>query len=360
MGKGISVVNNNISLWHLLRLEELNKAINEKQPLSNIAEWFEINNTTEIQDIEPILQIHNEPICGLGEIMLVTGKAKSRKSTFVTLCISNILAGEKDEIIKGNLPSSQNNILYFDTEQSRKDCKKTLDKMGSVGSNLKLYELRSIGYINKKQFIEDMLKNSPATGLMVIDGIRDLVTDINDIKQAQDLSEWLLRISASYNIAIVVVLHQNKGDNNARGHLGTELVNKANSVISVTKCDKDKNNSLVSSEYCRGKDFETFYFSVDENGKPIILNINPSERKPAGRPAIEPALYPKETHIEVLKRVFKDSDYLSYTQLLGNVRSDFGSHGIMFGESVSKRFLYYYTHQDFIKKIDKKYLINTS
>ena len=42
-------------------------------------------------------------------------------------------------------------------------------------------------------------------------------------------------------IHIHTILHQNKGDENARGHIGTELNNKAETVLLV---EKDKSNGI--------------------------------------------------------------------------------------------------------------------
>ena len=44
-------------------------------------------------------------------------------------------------------------------------------------------------------------------------------------------------------IHIHTILHQNKGDENARGHIGTELNNKAETVLLV---EKDKNDCDIS------------------------------------------------------------------------------------------------------------------
>ena len=41
------------------------------------------------------------------------------------------------------------------------------------------------------------------------------------------------------------ILHQNKGDENARGHIGTELNNKAETVLLV---EKDKGDADTSRE----------------------------------------------------------------------------------------------------------------
>ena len=46
-----------------------------------------------------------------------------------------------------------------------------------------------------------------------------------------------------YQIHLHTILHQNKRDENARGHIGTESNNKAETVIQI---EKDKDDSKIS------------------------------------------------------------------------------------------------------------------
>ena len=61
---------------------------------------------------------------------------------------------------------------------------------------------------------------------MVIDGIRDLVYDINSPSEATCVISKLMQWTDEYQIHLHTILHQNKSDENARGHIGTEINNK--------------------------------------------------------------------------------------------------------------------------------------
>ena len=54
-----------------------------------------------------------------------------------------------------------------------------------------------------------------------------------------------LKWTEDYNIHIVVVLHENPGSDKARGHIGTELMNKAETVIALEVDKYDENISTV-------------------------------------------------------------------------------------------------------------------
>ncbi len=75
-----------------------------------------------------------------------------------------------------------------------------------------------------------------------------------------------------------------QGDENARGHIGTELNNKAETVLLV---EKDKSNgdiSKVSAMHIRAMDFEPFAFRINERALPELMEDYQTEAKTPGRP----------------------------------------------------------------------------
>lgn len=111
--------------------------------------------------------------------------------------------------------------------------------------------------------------------LVVVDGIRDLVLDFNEPKECGRLLNDLMKLCTDYHCGMVTIIHSNKGDRNARGHLGTELMNKSETVVELKK---NGNSVSVEPKCCRGLDFEPFSFTISEEGLPIISGDTP-ERK---------------------------------------------------------------------------------
>ena len=260
----------------------IGEPINETQKFLAIAESLKIDVKEELQAPQIAWQLSNLKSEGyatlgtLGNFSLIIGKAKSRKSFFVNIAVST--ATSNDLILKrfkGDLPHEQSDVLYFDTEQGKYHVQLALKRICrqvniEEPSNLHVYHLRSKTPMERLQIIESVIYDNKKTGFVIIDGIKDLVTSINDEEQATMISSKLMKWSEERNIHIVTVLHQNKSDNNARGHIGTELINKAETVLSVTKAESDDTISIVEPQQCRNIDPEVFAFEINEFGIPII------------------------------------------------------------------------------------------
>lgn len=212
-------------------------------------------------------------VCTKGNISCIIGKAKSRKTFFITMLCAAILRGELYEKFKGNVKEK---IVIFDTEQGRWHVQQVLKRILTMAEchekYIEIYSLRKYSPLQRWEIIDNYFKtNNP--DFVVIDGIRDLINDINSADQSTEISTQIMKWSEEKNCHIMNVLHMNKGDQNARGHLGTEIVNKSESVISVSK-EKGNNFTTVEPEYMRGLDFDSFNFEVIDN-IPYLCNATP-------------------------------------------------------------------------------------
>jgi len=64
---------------------------------------------------------------------------------------------------------------------------------------------------------------------------------------------------------LVAILHENKNDRNAKGHLGAYLVQKAESVVGVAKNEHDASASTITPEYTRNIEFPTLTMRVNND-----------------------------------------------------------------------------------------------
>lgn len=228
--------------------------------------------------------------------------------------------------LTGHLPPGQDKVLYFDTEQGRYYVLLAVRRICRQAGipepdNLEVYGLRSKPPAERLKLIEAAIENTPGVGLVVIDGARDIVTSINDEEQATEISSLLLKWTEERNIHIITVLHQNKSDNNARGHLGTELINKAETVLSVTKADNDRDISVVTPEYCRNKEPEPFAFEITVDGLPTPAE-NYEIRTAESRKLDVTEMDDWQVR-QMLNSAFSEAEEWGYTDLVNQVKRKF-------------------------------------
>jgi hypothetical protein len=66
------------------------------------------------------------------------------------------------------------------------------------------------------------------------------------------------------------VLHTNPDSDKARGHIGSTLQRKAETVLYVHKVGEC---SVVEPQFCRNEEFEPFAFIIDEEGLPTLSDM---------------------------------------------------------------------------------------
>ena len=122
--------------------------------------------------------------------------------------------------------------------------KKSVGSVRSVcdlDASLFAYNLRGLGFEKRREMVEAAVR-TVKPDIVIIDGIKDLITDINDAVQATQIMEHLMALAQRYNCCMVNVLHQNKSeaDRNMRGSIGTELTNKAFEVYECEYLERHK------------------------------------------------------------------------------------------------------------------------
>jgi hypothetical protein len=298
---------------------------------------------------------------------MILGKAKSRKTFFVTIMLAAwVRNGLVLNKVQGSLPPDQRMLLHFDTEQGgfhvQRAAQRVLRLAGKKQSgNYQAFGLRRFDPDTRLALIEHAIYNTPGLGVVVIDGIRDLAAlGINDEQGATELTSRLLRWTEEKQIHVVVVLHQNKNDGNARGHLGTELVNKAETVLSVTKDAKAREMSTVEALFTRDIDPEPFGFEIAPDGLPQLTQARaPMKANKPNSKEYRPADYADSFHLGRLKMVFAQKGMLGYTEFCKGLKEVYGV-----GDNIVKQRLVPYMQEqerEWVKKSGTAYyLANTS
>jgi hypothetical protein len=231
-----------------------------------------ITSTDNIKQNEYLLKIDNTNKFSKGNISGWIGLAKSKKTFAVTMFVAAMVGCMR---LFGKFNANVGaTVLYIDTEQSPSDVQRITKRVKALAgdeSKLLMYGLRPF---SPKQRIEaiSVLLEQHDVDVLVLDGVRDLLMDINNAVESTEVMTLLMKWSFDYDIHIATVLHQNKGDGNSRGHIGTELNNKAETIIRITKDERDGSVSYVEEVFGRGKGFEKFAFQINEQGLPEVID----------------------------------------------------------------------------------------
>jgi hypothetical protein len=207
---------------------------------------------------EPVIYwIGGVPISTPGNLTVISAHIKTGKTNFVCAGVASILPigpsplkgwdGNPDFLAwrsDGN-PTGKK-VLHFDTEQSLGD------RHNSV-----LLSLRRAGIERQPDFqksycltgesalrqlttivftIEEWSRRASIHSIW-IDGIGDLVTSVNEEKEANEMLARIRNLAIQAQAGIICSLHLNPGTNKTRGHIGSELERKAQSILVLAAND---------------------------------------------------------------------------------------------------------------------------
>jgi len=217
------------------------------------------------------------PIGTYGNFSFVQAPPKSKKTFFVSLLASVYLSGGNN--FGGKIKGHRNGrcLMHFDTEQGHWHSQRVFKRVQDMSNTKEVgcyhtFALRTIGYKQRLQFIEYCLEqNKGKNGLVIIDGIADLVSDVNNLEESNLCVQKIMQLSAKYDCHIVTVIHSNYGSDKPTGHLGSFLEKKTETQIQLEVNTVNKEWITVSCKRSRGYAFDTFSFSINEFGLPFVV-----------------------------------------------------------------------------------------
>lgn len=254
---------------------------------------------------KPIITLQGYQVLKRGGLMTIVANPGTGKSHLCEVIVSSYLANtieKKCDVfgLETGLESKDKIILYIDTERDQNDVYKALfriiNRTGATEEN---------GLIENRQLKNTMLKSfveidSPAgkfnamkelvtrlgnkIGLLIIDGASDVVSDTNDLTESQKFSHYLVAVANKFNFGVITTIHAKPESEKARGHLGSELMRKSDSVF-ILKKEKDGIRSLTTeSEFGKNRNdadqLQTaFVWSDDHNDFVTADNFYITDKK---------------------------------------------------------------------------------
>ena len=162
----------------------------------------------EYEQEPEVLKIGGVPIGTLGNFSASIGKAKSKKTFNVSAMVAAALSGKEVLNYTTDFPEGKNRILYIDTEQSQNHCMIVMHrimKLAELPANedcdrFYFLALRKFNPKERLAIIDDAISQIEGLGFVVIDGIRDLVYDINSPSEATCVISKLMQWTDEYQI----------------------------------------------------------------------------------------------------------------------------------------------------------------
>ncbi|MCO5286003.1 MAG: AAA family ATPase [Chitinophagaceae bacterium] len=210
-------------------------------------EYLRITDQTDVPDPVSVVTIAGQVMCTGGNLTTISGASKSGKSALTGVTIAGAIApgdydGFPDLYIQPN--SEGKAIIHIDTEQARSKHKRNLcrilDRAGvrACPDYLLSYNIRQLSLDEYKAVTDGIVQAASlrygGIHLMVIDGIADYIRDVNDPEDSNDIVNYFERIAVTYECPVIVVVHTNPGSDKQRGHLGSQLQRKSESVLNIT------------------------------------------------------------------------------------------------------------------------------
>lgn len=251
------------------------------------------NKGKPINFSQPIVWQKDNPVFFPKTINVIQGKAGVHKSRLAeTICAAMLKTPESNR----DLLNFKTNILtryavcYVDTERNLSD---------QLPYSLQQIQLKAgypieehpygFDYISLLEFareerfdmlniyLEHIRKQFPMHLFIVLDVITDCVFNFNDTKDSMKLIDMMNQSINRYDVTFLCLIHENPGSTDkARGHLGTEILNKASTVIQIgfEKDAQNHNTDLIKVNYlkCRSsKKHDPFYVQYSDSEKGLVL-----------------------------------------------------------------------------------------
>ena len=210
------------------------------------------------------------PIGTFGNISFIQAPPKTMKTYFLSLLASVFLNNETKG--KGSIRGhrEKKEVLHVDTEQGRFHAQRVFKRVAIMSNdkeNYHTFALRQYSAKDRLSWIGWKLKSEPDLGLVLIDGVADLVNDVNNIEECNFVVQKLMEWSEIHNVHILTIIHSNYGSEKPTGWLGSSLEKKAETQMIL---EASGDGTIVRCRRSRGYPFKPFTFSV-ENDTPYIV-----------------------------------------------------------------------------------------
>lgn len=242
-----------------------------------------IASNTDAPEEEFLFKFFGTPYFPRGDLTTVTGPAKSGKTFYLSMLMA--CAVRREVLAIERIDEEPLRVLWYDTEQSRYTTKRIL--MERIGALLQqdcdvfpdeqyyVFNMRDKTPGERVDYLELAIKTY-RPDICIIDGIADMLEDINSGPDSVRLLQQFQMMATDYNCNITMVIHLNRtGEKlNLRGWLGTLMLHKSYEVFN---CDRISKEEAFSAELTVSRHFsrkECLCYAIDGDGLPMLSDAD--------------------------------------------------------------------------------------
>lgn len=322
---------------------EANISENLKTVLATREKLKEIK-ASEIRFSEPVLKQGENAVIFPHTINVIQGQAGVHKSRLAeNICAAFLkINGNQNELLGFNRLNfnATHTVVYVDTERNLSEqlpyaLQSIQIKAGynriDHPSNFEYISLLQISRKERFEALNEYLNHIKKTTnnplFIVLDVSTDCIEDFNKTDKSMELIDLMNMAINEHNVIFLCLIHENPKSDKARGHFGTELMNKASTVMQVG-FEKDANQNdtdIIRVKYlkCRSTARHSpFYIKYSNEAKGLVSAdasevsgvINNRKRKASN-----------EDMIEFIEMYLGDGATITRADLLDKLCKDFNA-----------------------------------
>jgi len=324
---------------------DFNKLVNHSNNLKTVLatqDRLKVLKATDIRFSDPVLKQGENAVIFPHTINVIQGQAGVHKSRLAEIicaaflkvlnCVSELLGFKRTNF------AATHTVVYVDTERNlTEQLPYALQSIQIKAGYTKAdhphnFEYISLLQINRKErfaalneYLNYMKQNTNNPLFIVLDVSTDCIEDFNKTDKSMELIDLMNMAINEHNVIFLCLIHENPKSEKARGHFGTELMNKASTVMQVG-FEKDANQNdtdIIRVKYlkCRSTARHTpFYIKYCNDAKGLVLAdagevsgiVNSRKHKASN-----------EDMIEFIEMYLGDGTTLTRVELLDKLCKDF-------------------------------------
>ena len=296
----------------------------------------------EIKFSDPVLMQDDHPVIFLHTINVIQGQAGSHKSRLAEIICAAFLK-QKDcnnELLGFNRTDSHeaHSVVYVDTERNLTEQLPYALQSIQIKAGYKKadhpvnFEYISLLQIKREdrfatlnEYLNHIRRQTANPLFIVLDVSTDCIEDFNKTDKSMELIDLMNMAINEHNVIFLCIIHENPKSEKARGHFGTELMNKASTVMQVG-FEKDANQNdteIIRVKYlkCRSTaKHPPFHIRYSDEAKGLVIadslevaEVMNSRKQKASR----------NDMVEAIERYLGGGTTITRNDLLGKLKIDF-------------------------------------